>query len=223
MEFVQHITTLLVLVGGAFFAADRIRKEFQHRLRIGLYDEMRGPLRNASTLLNRAATTAESISRTYDLLAKGVGLEISLTASDLSGAHLSASDALSEVLYMIDEYEIVFESPQDVHDRIISRVHEFHNAFGAMSSKAQLFLRLPPEIEERIGEHPPLPMTSDPADLELLRGLIGKYASVCRDLAGYVYDIRREAQTLLLGPLFRKSLDPRVPGDPDVDVLIFRH
>jgi hypothetical protein len=220
-QIIQHLLTLGAFVGGALFAADRIRKELQHRLKLDLYNEMREPLRQASTLLDRAANTAESIARAYELRAGGVNLGV-IRSDELSAAHFNASEALGDVLIIFQEFEIIFQITEDVHSRIINKTRDFHSRFGSLSTKAALFLRFPEEIEQRIGHELTPPFTSRPEDLEELKRLIADYASTCRDLSGYVYDLRREAQSILLGPLFKRELQPRRPTDPSIDVLVLR-
>jgi hypothetical protein len=192
------------------------REHLRNELRVSLYEKASGVFQNASITIGRAETTIRSAVMSLDMMAKGVPLAPRTTVQDTIEAHSGLSDAVSQVLRTLEQYEIAFSRFQSFR-REFSESHQ-----AALNAHVPLFAKLsgfiPSEHQEsgKVLGPRAIPTKDDVKDL---KALADTYLAAAGDLQGYIIDLQIEAQNELLGELFEHQLPPRAPGDESVKVL----
>jgi hypothetical protein len=191
------------------------REHLRNELRVSLYEKASAVFQNASSTIAQAENIIRSAIMTLDMMANGVPLTPRTTVQDTIHTHSGLSEAVSQVLRTLEQYEIAFSRFQSFR-REFSDSHK-----AALNAHVPLFAQLsgfiPTEHHESSTLGPRAAPTKD--DVKRLKALADTYLAAAGDLQGYIIDLQIEAQNELLGDPFEHQLPPRAPGDESVRVL----
>jgi len=183
----------------------------RHQLQLDIFREVSDQLRAVAVAFSDADSTAAATLRQLQNQVQGRG-EVSSTGEELSDAHFAAARTISDLLVLLERYEVVFYRFGTARRTLSDGSKRFHESYWELTKKLGLFL----PVENGPRPHPFVPT---PADVTLIEQATDEYRNVCGNFQGFVLDLQIEAQNCLLGELFQRKLPPRNPRDPTVPVL----
>jgi hypothetical protein len=213
------LTVLLAYMQIQRTQAATIRAQEAHlrnQLKVDLYAKAAAVFHDSAQRVQNVNSHIRSALSTIKLIADGFPFTHLKTGQELSDANAEAARGLNNVLFMLEQYEMVFSrfgpfrrEVSDSHGRLL-------DAFNKLWMKLALYVPLVDNATGNLVGPASRPSRQDLAELETLRD---GHSSVCNDIMGYMIDLQIEAQNELLGDLFGRQLPPRAPGDPAVKVL----
>lgn len=211
MEWLPLLIPVLLIYLG-YERSLRLQTENQRsHIRVEIYDKVADALEDWGTHLGAAASVVRGVVMDARMRLQGLFVVSTRTTEEVLGAHNEAAKATSRVLLFLERYEIIFLRFHQAR-RDISGAHgELLEAFVALMQSVHLL------VPSRRGAKPFSDI--DPERFAELEERADRYLHVCSDLQGYLLDLGVEAQNELLAPLFRRTVPPRNPGDPNVKVL----
>lgn len=192
-------------------------QHLRNELKLKVYERVGSTLMNTGHSLSKATTQYYSVISSLGMRVRS-GLEISPRdlGLDLSERVFTAHTALTGVLLLLEEYEILFAKFGSFRRELSEGCQRLLDVHSRLSTKLTFFLPMRhPNTHEPFG--PMMVPTAE--ELDELERLHAEYLSVCNDLAGYMIDLQIETQNELLSDLFGRQLPPRRPAAPEVKVL----
>lgn len=187
------------------------------QLKVNVYEKVAAVFQDCAEQVNTAAGEMRSVVSNLRLALQGLPGTQRLTSAQLLDVHYNAQRALSRVLLVLEQYEIVFA-------RFASIRRQFSDEHGRLLDvHVKLWVALVPLIpivDSSSGRTTPPLVAPTQSALDVLEPLATVYIDVCGDIMGYFIDLQIEAQNELLGHLFQHQLPPRSPGDPRQRVLV---
>ena len=187
------------------------------QLKVSVYEKVAGVFQHCAEQVNTASGEMQSVVSTLRLALQGIPVTQRFTSTQLLDVHDNAQRALTRVLLVLEQYEIVFARFASIRRQFSDenkRLLDVHvRLWGAL-------VPLIPIVDASSGRTTPALVAPTQSVLDVLEPLATAYIDACGDILGYFIDLQIEAQNELLGHLFQHQLPPRSPGDPRQKVLV---
>lgn len=205
---------------GSALQRERAREE----LKLDLYHRLRAEIDVVSDTLREVTSYVAFLPATFTTYCRFTrdGIRpapIKERALELLEMNSAFGRAHSRLVQTLEDFEIVEPNTLVFHHALLTTSYDLLDAFQPMYRKLSMYLPvdLPPDPQgNRSSVFPAFPSEGE---VETLAKLIQRHYEVSLVMDVYLYDLRRESQSILLGDLFGTKLAPRMPEDPDAIVL----
>ncbi len=142
-----------------------------------------------------------------------------ILANEIVNQHSAASDAYLDLISFLESYEIVHPAMKTFRLAFNSGLDGVSNVYPDLIMLAFRFLPQISTTANSQSERPILKPAPTIADLSRFDVVSEQYLDAEGDLQGYLFDLRVEAQNLLLGDLFQSKVPTRKPEDDSIVVV----
>lgn len=228
----ETLITAASIVISAWLIAWRIGREYRNglglqrerareQLRLEIFKEFQTSMRAASDAVLSADTAARTIALDFivqrSLIELGAIPEPSKKrALDFADYNSAACKAVSSLIHVIETYEIVNPELKIFQKAFGSGLHDAREAFQPFFNELLKFLPVdvPEHKVQELGTRTITRPAPNKSQLQQLESLAERYANALLEISCYIYDLRVEAQNILLGKLFEQRVRSRQPLDP---------
>lgn len=251
MEFISFldshawIANVLTIISTVAIAVWNIGRQFENTMRAQrankmdelhttIYKEIADKIAACEEALVKTNGTTRTLPSKFvikhesDEIAKSYGLSessqvITERYPQICAEHFESTKKLSEVLMVMEKYELVFTDFSNMKAKICLKYEEFMSA--ARKFQQYVLAYLPMDVDEADrnkfngAKVVMMPFPSQAA-IDEMRRLSDDVLEPAMELSAFLHDLRIESQNTLLSPIFNgKTAPKRVPGDPSYQVL----
>lgn len=230
VTFVGIIVTAVIIIwqiGRQYRIVMELQKDnTRQRLNLEIYNYIRSHINLVSNTANEANSYLYGIPSsfiTYRIMhQKGIKPVIPKQRSDkLIEINSELNGKVIELMTILEDFQIVNPHLYIFHTAFNTALYDLHEKYEPMFHELLKYLPIdvPEDQINHLGTKVMLHSLPNDEQLKNLERLINDYGTVIYDILMYLYDLRVEAQNLLLGDLFKIQLSPREPTDPNYIVI----
>lgn len=140
---------------------------------------------------------------------------------DFVKCHFDFSSSIIELVYILEKYVITDRVFEIFNMALQSASYDLDKVYQKVNDSLLMFLPvdLAEDEQKKLGVKILEPKKKSKDDIVALKNSIADYNDYVLDIASYLYDLKTEAQNILLGEIFNNKVHPRRPNDGEYVVV----
>ncbi|MBI3829059.1 MAG: hypothetical protein HY291_06065 [Planctomycetes bacterium] len=234
IQIVGNVIQVISIIVGAWLVAIQIRKNHESSIevqrenaRLGLkvkvYEDFECFLNTAQERITIIDSVARSLPfsiyfywRRKEEFKLKEPTHINHTSYSIARLHNRAMDSALKLIIKLESFEVALTESKTFVRALSIQMSKCSDAFREFHEATLMLLpvHVPKDKQAAVGSKILEPHRPTDDNLNRIKKASEEYNEVLMDLQAFVYDLRVEAQNLLLGELFQKRVPPRKPIDP---------